>query len=82
MTMLSVRGVKLETIDELIAAGLAFIAGLGGLFMPPDVMQAMPLTLRLLVQQPVILGGLTLVVLYSLLSSLPVRADTGHGVET
>jgi xanthine/uracil permease len=67
---------------QLIAAGLAFIAGLGGLFMPPDVMQAMPLTLRLLVQQPVILGGLTLVVLYSLLSSLPVRADTGHGVKT
>jgi xanthine/uracil permease len=66
---------------QLIAAGLAFIAGLGGLFVAPDVMQAMPLTLRLLVQQPVILGGLTLVILHSLLSSLPGKVEAGQGVK-
>lgn len=59
---------------QLIAAGLSFIAGLGGLFVSPAVMQAMPLTLRLLVQQPVILGGVTLVVLHSILAALPARA--------
>jgi xanthine/uracil permease len=66
---------------ELIAAGLAFIAGLGGLFVSPDVMQAMPLTLRLLIQQPVILGGLTLVVMHSILSALPgeQKKATGKG---
>jgi xanthine/uracil permease len=67
---------------QLIAAGLAFIAGLGGLFVPQDVMQAMPLTLRLLIQQPVILGGVTLVVLHSILSALPQRTDTAPATRT
>jgi xanthine/uracil permease len=52
---------------KLIAAGLALLVGLGGLFIAPDVLQAMPLTVRLLIQQPVISGGLTLVILYALL---------------
>ena len=59
---------------RLIAAGLAFLVGLGGLFIAPDVMQAMPLMLQLLLQQPVISGGLTLVVLHSLLCSTPPAA--------
>ena len=67
---------------QLIAAGLAFIAGLGGLFVPPDVMQAMPLTLRLLVQQPVILGGVTLVILHSILSALPQRPKCEAAAKT
>lgn len=67
---------------HLIAAGLSFIAGLGGLFVAPDVMQAMPLTLRLLVQQPVILGGVTLVVLHSLLAALPRRGTSGPAAGT
>lgn len=67
---------------QLIAAGLAFIAGLGGLFLPSDVMQAMPLTLRLLVQQPVILGGVTLVILHSILSALPQRAASEAAAKT
>lgn len=50
-----------------IVAGLAVLLGLGGLFVSPDALQAMPLTVRLLVQQPVISGGLTLVILHSLL---------------
>ena len=49
------------------AAGLAVLVGLGGLFVSSEVLQSMPLVARLLVQQPVISGGLTLVILHSLL---------------
>jgi xanthine/uracil permease len=52
---------------QLITAGLAFLVGLGGLFIAPDVLQAMPLAVRLLVEQPVVSGTVTLVVLYVLL---------------
>jgi xanthine/uracil permease len=54
---------------RLICAGLAFLVGLGGLFVSPEVMHGMPLTLQLVLQQPVISGGLTLVFLHSLLCS-------------
>jgi xanthine/uracil permease len=60
---------------RLIAAGLAFLLGLGGLFVTPDAMHAMPLLLQMVLQQPVISGGLTLVVLHSLLCSTPQRTD-------
>ena len=49
------------------AAGLAVLVGLGGLFVSPEVLQTMPLAAKLIVQQPVISGGLTLVILHSLL---------------
>jgi xanthine/uracil permease len=52
---------------RLIAAGLAFLVGLGGLFLTPEVLHAMPLLLQMILQQPVISGGLTLVVLNALL---------------
>jgi xanthine/uracil permease len=54
---------------RLIASGLAFLVGLGGLFISPEVIHAMPLMLQLVLQQPVISGGLTLVALHSLLCS-------------
>jgi xanthine/uracil permease len=54
---------------QLIVSGLAFLIGLGGLFISPEVIHAMPLMLQLVVQQPVISGGLTLVILHSLLCS-------------
>ena len=60
---------------RLIASGLAFLVGLGGLFISPDVMHAMPLFLQLVLQQPVISGGLTLVVLHSLLCSTQPPAN-------
>lgn len=59
---------------KLMVAGLAMLIGLGGLFISPDVMQTMPVIVRLLVQQPVISGGLTLVVLYALLCTEPPPA--------
>ncbi|NIF71179.1 hypothetical protein F3J16_13415 [Burkholderia sp. Ap-962] len=59
---------------RLISSGLAFLVGLGGLFIPPEVIHAMPLMLQLVLQQPVISGGLTLVVLHSLLCSTQPQA--------
>ena len=53
---------------KFIAAGLALLVGLGGLFVSPETLQAMPLLMRLFLQQPVISGGLTLVILHSVLS--------------
>jgi xanthine/uracil permease len=61
---------------RLIASGLAFLVGLGGLFISPDVLHAMPLLLQLVFQQPVISGGLTLVVLHSLLCARPQPSVT------
>ncbi len=52
---------------QLACAGLSFLVGLGGLFITPEALNAMPLTLRLFFQQPVISGGLTLVIMHSLL---------------
>jgi xanthine/uracil permease len=60
---------------KLMVAGLAMLIGLGGLFIAPDVMATMPVVVRLLVQQPVISGGLTLVVLYALLCAEPAKAE-------
>jgi xanthine/uracil permease len=59
---------KVEWDDRsLIAAGLGFLVGLGGLFVSPDALKAMPLVARLILQQPVISGGLTLMVLHTVL---------------
>jgi xanthine/uracil permease len=54
-----------------MVAGLSLLVGLGGLFVSPEVLQAMPLMVRFIVQQPVISGGLTVVILHSLLCSIP-----------
>jgi xanthine/uracil permease len=60
---------------QYAAAGLSILVGLGGLFVSPEALQTMPLTARLLVQQPVISGGLTLVILHSLLCPAPPAAQ-------
>jgi xanthine/uracil permease len=60
--------VKVDWDDrKFIVAGLAMLVGLGGMFMSPEVLTQMPLLMRLVITQPVISGGLTLVVLYALL---------------
>ncbi|MFM0223079.1 uracil-xanthine permease family protein [Paraburkholderia dipogonis] len=61
---------------RLIASGLAFLVGLGGLFISHEVIHAMPLMLQLVLQQPVISGGLTLVVLHSLLCAKQKPSNT------
>jgi xanthine/uracil permease len=63
---------------QYVAAGLAILVGLGGLFVSPEVLQTMPLAARLVVQQPVISGGLTLVTLHSLLCPVPSAPEVAH----
>jgi xanthine/uracil permease len=59
---------KVEWNDRrLICTGLSFLIGLGGLFIAPEVLHTMPLMMQLVLQQPVISGGLTLVILHTLL---------------
>jgi xanthine/uracil permease len=67
---------------RLIASGLAFVVGLGGLFISPDVIHAMPLMLQLVLQQPVISGGLTLVILHSLLCSKQQPSSTSSAARS
>jgi xanthine/uracil permease len=62
---------------RFMVAGLALLVGLGGLFVSPDVLQSMPLIVRLIVQQPVISGGLTLVILHSILCKIPRGPENG-----
>ena len=63
---------KVEWDDRLfIVAGLAMLVALGGMFLAPEVLAQMPLLVRLVITQPVISGGLTLVVLHSLLCGAP-----------
>jgi xanthine/uracil permease len=56
---------------KFAVAGLAMLVGLGGMFISPQALAAMPLLARLFIQQPVISGGLTLVILHSLLCGAP-----------
>lgn len=56
---------------KFVAAGLALMVGLGGLFVSPEALQTMPVMARLIVQQPVISGGLTIVILHSILCRVP-----------
>ena len=60
---------------QYAVAGLAILVGLGGLFVSQESLQTMPLAARLIVQQPVISGGLTLVILHSLLCPAPSAAQ-------
>jgi len=63
---------KVEWDDRrFIVAGLAMLVGLGGMFLAPEVLARMPLLMKLVITQPVISGGLTLVVLHSLLCGTP-----------
>jgi xanthine/uracil permease len=69
---------KVEWNDRQYAVtGLALLVGLGGLFVSPETLQTMPLMARLFVQQPVISGGLTLVVLHSFLCPVASPQRTG-----
>lgn len=58
---------------KFIVAGLAMLVALGGMFLSPEVQAHMPLLVRLIATQPVISGGLTLVVLHTLLCGTPPR---------
>ena len=51
----------------LIAGGLALLIALGGILVPQDTLQTLPSLARLLLQQPIISGGMTLLLLTALL---------------
>jgi xanthine/uracil permease len=63
---------------KFMVAGLALLVGLGGLFVSAEALQSMPVTVRLVVQQPVISGGVTLVLLHSILCTLPQSRSETH----
>jgi xanthine/uracil permease len=58
---------------KFIAAGLAMLVALGGMFISPEVLAQMPLLVRLFATQPVISGSLTLIVLHALLCGTPPK---------
>lgn len=60
---------------KFIIAGLSTLVALGGMFLSPAVLAQMPLLARLVITQPVISGGLTLVVLHALLCGAPREGD-------
>ena len=64
---------------KLMVAGLSIMVGMGGLFVSAEAMQRMPLIVRLVVQQPVVSGGLTLVILHSLMCSGAVPGEAAGG---
>ena len=61
---------------KFIVAGLSMLVALGGMFLSPEVLGRMPLLARLVITQPVISGGLTLVVLHALLCRTPPSEPT------
>lgn len=64
---------------KFMVAGLALLVGISGLFITPEVLQSMPLMVRLVMQQPVISGGLTVVILHSILCTIPPMPAAGRG---
>lgn len=70
---------KVEWDDrKVMVSGLSVMVALSGLFVAPDALSAMPLTLQLIIRQPVISGGVILIVLHSLLCSEP-KAGRAEG---
>ena len=61
---------------NIVIGGAALMVGLGGLFMPPETLHAMPLILQLSMKQSAVTGGIVLFVLYWLLSREPAAAET------
>lgn len=56
---------------KLVVTGVSVMVALGGLFIDPNTMSRIPLTLQLILKQPVISGGVILVILHSLLCTEP-----------
>jgi xanthine/uracil permease len=61
---------------NLVIAGFALLLGLGGLFVAGEAYQAMPLVVRILLKQAVVVGGLPLIALHALLNRDKIAAQT------
>jgi xanthine/uracil permease len=53
---------------NLIIAGFSLLLGLGGLFVAGEAYQALPLVVRLMLKQAVVVGGVPLIVLHAILN--------------
>jgi xanthine/uracil permease len=53
---------------NLLIAGFALLLGLGALFVTGEAYQAMPLVVRILLKQSVVVGGIPLILLHALLN--------------
>lgn len=53
---------------NLVVGGAALMIGLGGLFVPPEALQKLPLLFQLVLKQSAITGGVTLFVLHLLIN--------------
>ncbi len=63
------------TDRNLVIAGTALMTGLGGLLVEPDIAKLLPLIIQLVLKQPAVSGGLTLLVLYALLGDKPRKTE-------
>ena len=59
---------------NLVIAGSALMVGLGGLLVEPEIAKLLPLIVQLVLKQPAVGGGLTLLVLYALLGEKPAKS--------
>ncbi|HEY4263836.1 MAG TPA: solute carrier family 23 protein [Micropepsaceae bacterium] len=61
---------------NLIIAGFSLLLGMGGLFVTGDAYQALPLVVRILLKQAVVVGGIPLITLHAILNHDRIAA--GH----
>ena len=59
---------------NLIIAGFALLMGIGGLFVAGEAYQAMPLVVRIMLKQAVVVGGVPLIALHAILNRDKIAA--------
>jgi xanthine/uracil permease len=59
---------------NLIIAGFSLLLGMGGLFVAGEAYQAMPLVVRILLKQAVVVGGVPLIALHAILNRDKIAA--------
>ena len=59
---------------NLIIAGFSLLLGMGGLFVAGEAYQAMPLVVRIMLKQAVVVGGVPLIVLHAILNRDSIKA--------
>jgi xanthine/uracil permease len=60
---------------NLIIAGFSLLLGMGGLFVAGEAYQAMPLVVRILLKQAVVVGGVPLITLHAILNRDKIAAS-------
>jgi xanthine/uracil permease len=53
---------------NLIIAGFSLLLGVGGLFVTGEACQALPLVIRIMLKQAVVVGGVPLITLHAILN--------------